>query len=490
MQRSFLFVAIAGAIACSRPAQPRSIAPASTWLGYCHDVAAPTDDELDRTVLAFMKDEHIPGLQLAIRHRGKTVKDRAYGYASLEACALASTTTIFGIGSLSKQFLAAEIQTLAREGKLSLDDSPAKVLPESGSAWQHVTIRQMLHHASGIRDYAGDDPFHEAIAIDRMQEPATADAVRQLATQPLGYEPGNGWGYSNTAYLLLSIIAERVVGKPLPELMRDRLFHRIGMDHTGYCDPRAVLPEMASGYSLGDDGTLVHGLYRSPFYSTKGDTGMRSTAEDLIRWHEALRGGSVLSASELADATTPMGFDGWQMPYGFGWAVDWIGGRLVMAHSGSFIAGYSAYIIRLPDEDTAIAVVSNQHMADMARIARVILARLEPDLEVSPDAPAARDPDPQRTARALAAFHARDASANTSGWNHFLANSRRLPIVDMLAAIDQLEFLGCTAPTRARFDPAIDHVERCAYRATFAGKRGRVLIGFTPDRRIAYFSPE
>ena len=469
---------------------PSTVAPptSGTWLGYCGDLSA--SDELDRTVLAFMKDQHVPGLELAIRHRGKPVAERAYGYASLETCALVTPTTQFGIGSLSKQFLAAEIQTLAREGKLSLDDSPAKVLPESGTAWAHVQLRHMLRHSSGIRDYCGDDEFHDTIATDRMQEPAPADEVRRLAAQPLGFEPGAGWGYSNTAYLLLSIIAERVVGKPLPELMRERVFQRIGMAHTGFADPHVIVAEMATGYSF-DPATkqIVHGKYRSTFYSTKGDTGMRSTAGDLIRWHRALLAGQVLDASELAEATTPTRLDGWQSPNGFGWFFDTIDGRLVMMHAGTFSSGYSGFIVRVPGEDTAIAIVSNQVGASLASLAHTLLARLEPALDVAPDAPPRADPDPARTARMLAAFHARDASANTPGWNHFLANARKLAITEMLASVDHVELVGCTT-TRAPYDPDLDRVAHCIYRGRVAGEPSHLTVCFDPTGRIACVWPE
>ncbi|HJU07995.1 MAG TPA: serine hydrolase domain-containing protein [Rhodanobacteraceae bacterium] len=203
-------------------------------------------DALDRLVVQTMRSSHIPGMSVAMLDHGHVVKLRGYGFADLESCVPATENTLFGIGSISKQMTAVGILTLVRDGKLSLDDPITKYLPEGKGAWDTVRVRHLLTHTSGIPDIYGDDAKFPSMHPDRTTSPGTPDLVKFFAKSKLNFAPGEDWAYSNTGYILLSVIAERVSGEPFPAFMRERVFVPLGhVEHTQLqpdpTDPPGVL---------------------------------------------------------------------------------------------------------------------------------------------------------------------------------------------------------------------------------------------------------
>ena len=306
-------------------------------------------DPVDQIVLRQMAIEKIPGLSLAVLHGKEVVKRQAYGVASVELCAPATTDTRFGIGSISKQFTAAAIMLLAQEGKLALDDPINKFFPEVGGAWKGVTIRQLLTHTAGVRDYLVNDPAHlPTLAFDRKQNVTAVDFLRRLSREPQTFVPGSGFGYSNAGYVLLGMIVERVSGMKFREFMRERVFAPLGLDNTGFLTPAEIIPNRAIGYET-DDGKLSTGDYVSDFYATQGDTSMYMTADDMAKWIGAVIGDQFIRPEMHRQMWSPFQFaDGTTTNYGFGWIFSDVRGVPITLHSGSFIAGYSAYIVHFP----------------------------------------------------------------------------------------------------------------------------------------------
>lgn len=133
----------------------------------CGESFPSSPDPIDRAVITVMQEKHIPGLSLAIVRNGHVDKRQSYGWADLESCVPATNTTRFGIGSVSKQFAAAGVLLLARGGRIALDDRITKYLPEGKGVWDSVTVRHLLTHTSGIRDYTRDDNKYEIMRLDR-----------------------------------------------------------------------------------------------------------------------------------------------------------------------------------------------------------------------------------------------------------------------------------------------------------------------------------
>ncbi len=223
-----------------------------------------------------------PGCALGVFRDGKIEYARGYGMANLELGVANTPQTVFDIGSTSKQFTAFAIQLLARDGKLSLDDDVRKWVPEIPSYGKIVTIRHLLHHTGGLRDYI------ELMSLQGvMTEDLTVDAdvldimARQKAPN---FAPGEEHLYCNTGYFLLSVIVKRASGQSLRDFAAERIFGPLGMRHTQFNDSHTrIIPNRATGYSKGKNG--VFGIDMSDWEQT-GDGAVATTVEDLQRWDQ------------------------------------------------------------------------------------------------------------------------------------------------------------------------------------------------------------
>ena len=246
-----------------------------------------------------MKAEQIPGLTYAIVKNGKIIDSGAYGLANVELKAPVNMHSLFSIGSIGKTFTSTAIMLLQKDGKLSLSDPITKYFDSLPEEWKNITIRHLLTHTSGIKDYAHDFPGYPFIEKDRKQEYTEAQFIQMAATLPLNFDPGERWAYSNSNFVLLGFIIHKVSGKPLSEFMKEKIFDPLGMKETRYINVREVIPNRASGYLLDDDNKFVPGLYVSNFFSTTGDMGIITTARDMAKWSIALDNEKILDKQTL-----------------------------------------------------------------------------------------------------------------------------------------------------------------------------------------------
>jgi CubicO group peptidase (beta-lactamase class C family) len=289
-----------------------------------------------------------PGCAAAIVRGGGIAYERGYGIASLEHDIAITPSTVFDIASVSKQFTAAVTLQLVADGKLSLDDDVRKYVPELPDYGAKITIRNLLHHTSGLRDYTdllgnfgynGEDLTgdHEALML----------LTRQKA---LNFAPGTDYSYSNSNFFLLSIIAKRASGKSLRDLMRERIFAPLGMTSSDLADDHArVIHHRATGYDPRGDGEFAVDM--SDWEST-GDGGVNTSVEDLAKW---MTNGQrfiqpLLVHDKLASGETP--------DYGFGIVDMKRGEHRLIFHDGAW-AGYRAAVFMLPDDDLSIAITCN-----------------------------------------------------------------------------------------------------------------------------------
>ncbi len=344
--------------------------------------------EIDKAFAAFEKPGS-PGCAMAVYRDGEIAYEHGYGEASLELGVPITPRTVFDIGSTSKQFTAFSILLLERDGKLSLDDDVRKYVPELQPMPRPVTLRNLMLHTSGLRDYL----TLWALAGMKTENWTTqAEAVQLVARQKHpNFPAGNEWLYSNTGYLLLGEIVKRVSGKSLPEFAAERIFRPLGMDHTFYLDDHTrVVPGKAEGYVPRRGGGFS--VEMSDFEQT-GDGAVQTSVEDLLLWDRNFYQPKVGDQALLEKAQT-VGIlnDGKKLDYAAGLMIGTYRGLPIVRHGGSW-AGYRADLLRFPGVRTSVACLCNLGTANPSaladRVADVVLAaQLQPRDQKA--APAAR----------------------------------------------------------------------------------------------------
>ena len=320
---------------------------------------------------ALITERLTPGLQVCVRRRGQTLFSRGFGMASLEDATPMTPLSIGKIGSVTKQFTAAAILLLAEDGKLSLDDPLARFLPDFPRA-ADLPLRRMLNHTSGLGNYtdtATRNDFAQMTRIDR-DTAALVDLMRAGAKVQV-FEPGTSWAYSNTAYVLLGVVIEKVTGRPYSEFFQTRLFKPAGLARTAVDDMAEVVPGRASGYS--NAPKAPSGFANTSFISMTAPGGagnLRSTMTDLCAWHEALLGGRVLQPASLqamltpsvlndgALPTSPRGGKDGKIRYGLGQFLEDSDGYPSIWHRGG-INGFSTDLRSYTDQGVTLALILN-----------------------------------------------------------------------------------------------------------------------------------
>ena len=309
-----------------------------------------------------------PGCAVGAERAGRVALTRAYGMANLEHAVPITAATVFEAGSISKQFTAAAVLLLADEGALDLEEDVRAYVPELPDYGEKITVDHLLTHTSGLRDWGTLMFFAGWPRGDRVYTNATALEI--IFRQPsLNHAPGAWWSYTNSGYVLLAEIVERVSGRSLPELTRERIFEPLGMRSTRWReDYRAVVPDRATAYEAGGGGFVM----AMPFEHTYGHAGLLTTVEDLLRWNAALDDGWLPGGALMQEAGT--GADGTALPYGRGLFVGTHRGTPEISHGGT-TAGYRGWLARYPDQAVSVAVLCNGP-ADPTRLGHVVAGEL------------------------------------------------------------------------------------------------------------------
>lgn len=324
------------------------------------DVASQIDE-----IFASFSESGSPGAAVSVIHDGEVVFSKGYGLANLELEVPITPTSVFYLGSVSKQFVAASIALLEQEGKLSLDDDIRKYLPELPDYSAPITIRNLIHHTSGIRDYL------ELMSIAGLPLGTFHDnegVVELLARQKgLNFDPGEQHLYSNSGYFLLAVIVEKASDKSLREYAHEKIFEPLGMEHTHFHDDYMhLIPNRASSYFPASDGG-----YRN-FLSTfdrVGSGGVFSSVEDLYLWDQNFYSGKVGGEKFLTRMHERGKLnDDEELDYAFGLAINEHNGLSVVEHGGA-LGGYRTNLVRFPDERFSVIVLANVASAQPGALA-------------------------------------------------------------------------------------------------------------------------
>ncbi len=330
-------------------------------------------DSAARTVLA---GTGAPSASVAVVRGGQLVYEQAYGEGRIGTPATPAMR--YAIGSVSKQFTAAALLLLAESGQLSLDDKVSRWFPRLTRAGE-VSLRQLLSMTSGYQDYWPQD-----YVFTDMLAPATADAIMQRwAGQALDFDPGTAWQYSNTNYVIAAAIVERVAAKPFMDVLRERIFGRLGMTTAADFDAGPLSGSDAAPLLRHATGPLREAPKEARGWLF-GAGQLAMTARDLAAWNTALMNQAILSpASSRAQQTATLLANGTATGYGLGLNVAMAGGRRRLSHGGA-VSGYTTTNLVYPDDKAAIVVFTNIYPGGggaagqiASRIASIILAPVD-----------------------------------------------------------------------------------------------------------------
>ncbi|MDP4215832.1 MAG: serine hydrolase [Bacteroidota bacterium] len=325
-------------------------------------IAQPIPEKLDTLISAYHREDGYNGTVLVARG-GAVLLEKGYGYKNKQARSLNDRNTIFQIGSITKQFTSALILQLMEQGKLSLSDKLSKFFPDYPHG-DSISIENLLTHESGVWNYTNDAP----LMMSRAARPIDRDSlIAYFKYKPLGFSPGTKYSYSNSGYVLLGYIIEKVSGKPWFRVMHERIFGPLHMDHSGFDFAGLKSPDKATGYNSpsSDQPALV---VDSSVSFAAGS--IYTTVEDLYKWDRALYTGRIISEASLQKAFTPhLG------KYGYGWMMDSVYGKKVVEHGGG-IPGFLSFIFRVPEDQTCIIIFDNMPIRDPGKMAGAINALL------------------------------------------------------------------------------------------------------------------
>ena len=326
---------------------------------------APLAERIDAAIKPMFRGD-APGAAVIVTRDGVPVFRKAYGQADVDKNTPMQPEMQLRIGSITKQFTAVAVLMLAEQGKLSLQDEVSRFLPDYPAGGKRITIEQLLQHTAGVPNYTGMMSFSLTAGADK--------SVRQMIdffrNDALDFEPGERWAYSNSGYILLGAIIEKVSGTSYADFVAKNIFEPLGMQDTAYEGYERSAKRRVAGYREG----FLSG-YRpaeqvsmtQPFAAG----GLVSTVDDLARWDEAIASGRLLKEESWRLAFTPCALpNGATCHYGLGWQLGIMRGHRMAAHAGD-IPGFNGEAIRLPEDKVFVAVLgnSNRNMLNTDRVA-------------------------------------------------------------------------------------------------------------------------
>jgi len=320
-------------------------------------LSTETATAVDRMISEAYPNEDEPGCSVVVARNGRVELAATRGLANVETGDRIAPETNFRIASVSKQFTALAVLKLVDAGTVSLDDPLTRWFPELAPWADAATVRDLLRHTSGLKDYENFVPD------DAKRQVLDADVLRLLAKNPgLDFEPGTKYSYSNSGYALLALLVERATQRRFADYLREEIFAPAGMENTlAYEDGISVVPHRAYGHKRREGESAWRVADQSTTSAVLGDGGIYSSTLDYVKWDAALREeGKLLSPGLLEEAYTAGKLkDGSALTYGYGWNVEEAPYGKVVWHTGS-TSGFNHAARRLPSEGLVVVVLANR----------------------------------------------------------------------------------------------------------------------------------
>lgn len=348
-----------------------------------------TSTAIDR-IFAPLANDKSPGVAVLVRKGGRTIFEHGYGAREMRTFATIDAGTNFRLASCSKQFTAMSIMLLVKDGKLRYEEKLTEVFPEFPAYGKAITIRDLLNHTSGLRDYEdlmeAAEKARGAAIWSETRQIQDAEVLQLLEKESVGkFAQGTRWSYSNSGYVVLGLVVAKISGEPFAQFLRERIFAPLGMRETlAFEKGKSEVSRRAYGHSK--EGAEWKETDQSSTSATLGDGGIYSSLADLAKWDEALAQHTLLSEAEMQPALTPVKLadgsqskwpansdrpEGTLVAYGFGWFLDPYRGHARMWHYGDTM-GFHTYIVRFAADKLTIIVLCNRTDLDPETLARKV----------------------------------------------------------------------------------------------------------------------
>lgn len=308
-----------------------------------------------------------PGCAILVTKNGQVVYKKAFGSADLELNVPLAPDMVFNLASITKQFTAVAILQLAEQGKISLQDSLQKFVPDFPSHGQKITIENLLTHTSGIRDYMQIN--YSGLYMERWDF-SPKQLIDSFKNYSLIFEPGTKYSYSNSGYYLLGYITEKISGKAYENYVREHILVPLGLDHTYFDSEGIIIQNRVNGYQKAKEG-YKNADYWSPTIAYAAG-GLLANTEDLFKWFKGISSYKIIKKETLEKAFTPFTLkDGKSISYGYGWSVHSSGGIKSIEHGGN-MSGFTTNEIYYPEQDVFIAILFNSQDAPRDKLSREV----------------------------------------------------------------------------------------------------------------------
>jgi CubicO group peptidase (beta-lactamase class C family) len=437
---------------------------------------APLRERIDAFMRAEMERQQVPGVGIGIVKNGKVVLAKGYGFANLEHQVPTKPETLFQAGSLGKQFTAMAVMLQVEAGKLQLTDPLTKYFPGAPESWAGITVRNLLNHTSGLPDLEG--------TLDYRKDYTDEDLARFAYALTLEFAPGSRWSYSNTGYVLLGIIVNRVSGTFYGDVLREKVFKPAGMTTARIISEEDIIPHRAAGYRLVNE-TLKNQEWVSPSLNTTADGSMYVSVRDMIAWDAAVQARAILKPESWKEILTPAPLtSGATYPYGFGWQLEERAGKPLHQHTGSW-QGFTSYFGRYLGEGLSLVVLTNSANASPSRFAQGIAALIAPALAPPALTTPIEDREPQITARVAALLEkTREGKLAPADFAYVRAGFFPEGAKMYQAQLNTLGPAGQPVLVERR---TLGDDRVYTYLVTFGAKTFRLLVGLAPDDRLSAF---
>ena len=320
--------------------------------------------KIDSLLVSYSKIYRFNGTALVYR-KGKLILEKGYGYQNINNKVPNTSSTIFQVGSITKQFTATVILKLVEDNKLTLQDRLTKYFPDYPRG-NEITITHLLSHTSGIYEYFRNPEYH----LTKREKPLTKeDRITLFKDKPMDFNPGTAFFYCNSGYELLGLIIEKITHKPYEQVVREMILKPLKMKNSGFDFVGLKSNLKAKPYNMYSKNKITESI---PWDSTAtyAAGSMYSNAKDLYLWNEGLLKNKIIKKSTLEKAYTPILND-----YGYAWWIETLYDKRVVSHGGN-VDGFTSHFIRVPEDDICIVLLNNTYNHEIETIGNSILAIL------------------------------------------------------------------------------------------------------------------